>query len=139
MSVLSFIPIIGDILDKVLPDKDAQLQAKTELAKMAMDKDSELNKTIASLDLAQIDVNKVEAAQGGLLRGGWRPATGWVCVAALATDFIVRPLLPWFLRVVFQVEIPDIPKLDTDTLFAILFPLLGLGFFRTLERKAGKV
>jgi uncharacterized membrane protein len=33
--------------------------------------------------LAQLEVNKAEAASGSLFKGGWRPAIGWICGLAL--------------------------------------------------------
>src|SRR3990167_11058137 len=36
-------------------------------------------KSETNLALAQIDLNKTEAQQPGIYKGGWRPATGWTC------------------------------------------------------------
>lgn len=102
----------------------------------------EIEKAILAADVevvkGQIEVNKIEAAQGPF-RGGWRPAVGWVCVAGLAYTFLLRPLLPWVTAVAGQPNVPAMPALDMGDLMTILLGVLGLGGFRTYERIKGKV
>ena len=53
-------------------DKAKLLEIAQELERLSI-------QSKAAQALAQIEVNKIEAQQGPF-RGGWRPATGWVCV-----------------------------------------------------------
>jgi len=92
-----------------------------------------------SLALAQIDTNKVEAAQAGLFKGGWRPATGWICVFGLGYTFVVRPLLPWIVDIAGAKGVPPLPPIDILELLTLLGGLLGLSGMRSLERIKGKV
>jgi hypothetical protein len=46
-------------------------------------------------DLAQIEVNKVEAASSSVFVSGWRPAIGWIGVAAMGYQFLAYPLFQW--------------------------------------------
>ena len=55
------------------------------------------DKHAQQLNLAQIEVNKAEAASGSFFKGGWRPAVGWVCAVAFAYHFILKDLTERFL------------------------------------------
>jgi hypothetical protein len=46
-------------------------------------------------DLAQVDVNKIEAASSNLFVSGWRPAVGWVGVLGLGHQFLGHSLMKW--------------------------------------------
>ena len=89
-----------------------------------------------SLALAQIEVNKTEAASGSLFKGGWRPAVGWVCAIAFAYHFIIQPLLI-FILAMFGAEIPNLPSFDMGTLLTVLGGMLGIGSLRTYEKQKG--
>ncbi|QQE90832.1 hypothetical protein GKQ51_08320 [Azotobacter chroococcum] len=58
---------------------------------------------------------------------------GYACIAGLAYEFLVRPLLPWLLTVAGAVDVPPLPSLD-EVLFELVFGLLGLGTLRTADR-----
>jgi hypothetical protein len=76
-------PVTG-LLDKFIEDKDQKAQLAHELATMA-------DRHAQDLALAQIEVNKAEAASGSLFKGGWRPAVGWICAVAFAYHFVLQP------------------------------------------------
>ena len=50
--------------------------------------DLEEKKIDQATDLAQIEVNKVEAASSSVFVAGWRPAIGWIGAAALAYQLV---------------------------------------------------
>ena len=77
MSILTSLigPVTG-ILDKVIPDKDMKAKLAHELATMA---DTHAQQAL----LAQLEINKAEAASGSEFKGGWSPFVGWVCGIAL--------------------------------------------------------
>lgn len=92
--------------------------------------------------LGQIDINKLDAASGSLFKGGWRPAVGWVCVAGIGYQFLLRNLLPWGCQVGAMivgktVTVPAMPGLDMQSLTGLLFALLGLGGYRMVEKIKG--
>jgi hypothetical protein len=58
-------PVTG-LLDKFIEDKDQKAQLAHDLATMA-------DRHAQDLALAQIEVNKAEAASGSVFKGGWRP------------------------------------------------------------------
>jgi len=84
----------------------------------------------------QIDLNKIDAQSTSLFKGGWRPATGWICVSGLGYQFLLNPLLPWIVAL-FGRTVAPLPDLDMVTLITLLGGLLGLGGFRTFEKIKG--
>ena len=121
-------PISG-LLDKFVEDKDQKAKLAHEIATMA-------EKQAHEISLAQIEVNKAEAASGSLFKGGWRPFIGWVCGVAFAYHFVLQPLLI-FLVSVFGLVIPELPTFDMGSLMTVLGGLLGLGSLRTFEKYKG--
>ena len=124
-------PVIGKVLDRVLPDKAAREAATLELAKLAQA--GELAQLEAEVKLAtgQMEINKIEAANPSVFVSGWRPAVGWVCVLGLVYTFLVQPLLSWVSGIR---AIPVPPQLDMGDLVTLLCGLLGMGGLRTYEK-----
>lgn len=133
----AIIPVLGTLLDKVLPDPKAAADAKLKLIELAQTGELAVLSAEKELALAQNEVNKEEAKDPSLFKSGWRPAAGWVCVYGLAYQFLLVPLLPWVLTA-FGAAVPALPALDMETLMGLLMGLLGLGGFRTFERIKGK-
>lgn len=126
------------IIDKVVPDIAERDRQKLEIIKLQQSAEGAALEADLQIALGQIEVNKVEAAQPGIFKGGWRPASGWICVFGLGYSFMLRPLLPWVLTVAGVDTVPPLPAIDTSELFVLLGGLLGLGGFRTWERVRGK-
>ena len=120
-------PIAG-LLDKYVEDKDQKNALAHEIATMS-------EKYAQENALAQMAVNKVEASSSSLFVSGWRPATGWCCVFAMAGNFIVTPFANFALGLAgMDITIPLVPL---DTMMPVLLGLLGLGGLRTLEKTKG--
>ena len=121
-------PVTG-LLDKFIEDKDQKAALAHELATMA-------DKHAQQLALAQIEVNKAEAASGSFFKGGWRPFVGWACGVAFAYHFIIQPLVIFILTAI-GMDIPDLPEFDMGTLLPVLGGMLGIGGLRTYEKHKG--
>ena len=130
---LAALPLIGSLLDKVLPDADAKAKAQLELAKLAQDGEFKALDMQLQVNLAQAKINEIEAASSNPMAATWRPAAGWVCVFGLGYEFLLRPLLPWILAVCQVHDVPALPSLD-DVLMELVFAMLGIGGMRTFER-----
>lgn len=135
-------PLIGgligaaiEVIGKVIPDPNARAQAQLELLKLEQAGQFKQLEADLSVQLAQIDVNKEEAASADPFRGGWRPATGWVCVLGLFYTYLLQPLLAW-MSLVQGWAVP--PTLDIFDLIILLGGLLGFGGMRSFERIRGK-
>ena len=132
------IPIIGGVIekalgiaDKFIPDKDARekLRAELELAAQQGRFDN---------DLAQIRLNTEEAKSSSVFKGGWRPAVGWVCAIAFGYSYVLYPFLK-FIAVIAMDNPPEFPTINLDEMMPVLLGMLGLGYLRTDERKAGVI
>lgn len=134
--IQALIPIIGTVLDKILPDPQAAADAKLKALEMAQKGELAALDADMRLALGQIEVNKAEASTD-LFRGGWRPAVGWCCALGLFYTFLLRPVLPWAVGL-FGVQVADLPNIDNESLMVLLFGMLGLGGLRTFERVKGK-
>jgi hypothetical protein len=132
----ALIPLLGTIIDKAVPDPQAAADAKLRALEMAQKGELAVLDADLRLALGQLEVNKAEATTD-MFRGGWRPAVGWTCVAGLAYNFVVQPLLPWTVAV-FGGTVPPLPEIDNETLLVLLTGMLGLGGLRTFERIKGK-
>ena len=121
-------PVTG-LLDKFIEDKDQKVALAHELATMA-------DKHAQEIALAQIEVNKAEAASGSLFKGGWRPAVGWVCAIAFAYHFILKDLIIFGCSI-GGIDIPELPEFDMGTLLTVLGGMLGIGGLRTYEKQKG--
>jgi hypothetical protein len=86
--------------------------------------------------LAQLEINKAEAASGSLFKGGWRPFVGWTCGIAFAYHFVFQPLLI-FIFAYIGLETPDLPEFDVGTLLPVLGGMLGIGGLRSYEKTKG--
>lgn len=121
-------PISG-LLDKFVEDKDQKARLAHEIATMA-------ERQAHELAIAQIEVNKAEAASGSIFKGGWRPFIGWTCGVAFAYHFVLQPLLVFGVTVA-GVALPPLPAFDMSSLMTVLGGLLGLGGLRTFEKYKG--
>ena len=130
MSVLTSLvgPVTG-LLDKFIEDKDQKAKLAHEIATMG-------EKHAQEAMLAQLEINKAEAASGSIFKGGWRPFVGWTCGIAFAYHFILQPTLI-FVLAVFGVAVPDLPQFDIGTLLPVLGGMLGIGGLRTYEKQKG--
>lgn len=133
----AILPVVGTLIDKIFPDKQAADEAKIKL--MELTQKGELAQLDAELQLAlgQIETNKIEAASTDPFRAGWRPMAGWACSLGLFYEFLLRPILPWVIGL-SGAEISPMPNLDMDQLMVLLGGLLGLGGFRSYERIKGR-
>jgi len=112
------------VLDKFVPDPEAKAKAETAL------RDS-----LLAWDKAQSDVNAVEAANPNMFVSGWRPFIGWICGLALAYQYVLAPLVVWAATTAGVLITPP-PRLD-ETLWQLVFAMLGMGGLRTLEKLKG--
>jgi hypothetical protein len=110
--------------------------------KERMELELEAKRIDQAVDLGQMEVNKVEAANQNLFVAGWRPAIGWVGAGAMFYQFLLYPILVWawvWLQAEGYVprEVKPPPMLDTDALWVILSGMLGIAGMRSFEKSRG--
>lgn len=129
---------VGAIIDSV--GKVAGDLITTEKERRQLD--LEEKKIDQATDLAQIEVNKVEAASSSVFVAGWRPAIGWIGAAAMTYQFLLYPMLLWvwtYLQGTGWVpkELTPPPVIDADQLWVILSGILGIAGMRSFEKSKG--
>lgn len=125
----SLLPAITDVIGRFLPeDKEARAKAERQI-------EQQLATHLAKIDLAQLDINKQEAAHRSLFVAGWRPFIGWTCGVALAWTYVGAPILQFTLAQTGYLM--DLPSLDMSQMMPVLMGMLGLGGLRTFEKFKG--
>lgn len=120
---------VTHLLDKFVEDADTKAKLAHDIATMS-------ERHAHNLAMAQIEVNKAEAASGSLFKGGWRPFIGWVCGFSFFYHFVGQPVAV-FIMTVSGVELPPLPEFDMGTLMTVLGGMLGIGGLRTYEKQKG--
>ena len=126
--VTALLPALGTLIDRLIPDRAAAERAKAEM-------EQQLVTAANQAALAQVEVNKIEAAHSSVFVAGWRPSIGWVCAAGLAWAFVLAPIASWAL-VVLGIK-ADLPAIHTDYLLELVLAMLGIGGLRTFEKLRG--
>ena len=122
----SLLPAVTKVVGRFLPeDKEARAKAERELEK-------QLATHLAKIDLAQLDINKTEAAHRSVFVSGWRPFIGWTCGVALAWTYVVTPMLTFVLAQTGYLI--TLPSMDLGEMMPVLMGLLGLGGLRPFEK-----
>jgi hypothetical protein len=134
-AIAALLPVLGNLMDRVFPDKAAADAAKLRVMEMAQA--GELAQLDADVKLAtgQLAVNQVEAGNASLFVAGWRPAVGWTCAAAFAFKFVGGPLLVVISN--YLGHPVTLPEFDFTEMSTVLLGMLGLGGLRTVEKVRG--
>jgi hypothetical protein len=127
--ITTLLPAVTDIVGRFLPaDPEKKAAAEREIK-------SALQSHLAQVDLAQLGINKVEAASRNVFVSGWRPFIGWTCGTAMAYTYVVQPILVFALAQ--SGYLVELPRMDLNELMPVLMGLLGLGSLRTFEKWKG--
>ncbi len=134
MNILGISSVVESV-GKVIGDLHTSDKERMEL-------ELESKRIDQAIDLGQMEVNKVEAANQNLFVAGWRPAIGWVGAGAMFYQFLLYPLLVWawvWLQAEGYVpkEVKPPPMLDTEALWVILSGMLGIAGMRSFEKSRG--
>lgn len=132
----TLLPMLGNVFDRVFPDPAVAADAKVKVMEMAQR--GELAQLDADLKMAtgQMEVNKVEAASGDKFTSRARPFIMWICGFSLLYAAMIEPLARFSAMVLFEYK-GEFPVIDTEITLQLLFGLLGLGAYRTVEKVRG--
>lgn len=129
---------IGTVIESVGKIAGDLITTDKERLEMAL-REKELDQR---LDIAQIGVNQAEAQHSSIFVAGWRPAIGWVGVAAMAYQFLLYPIMLWAWTWMqgmgwIPTDLAPPPVLDADQLWVILSGILGIAGMRSFEKARG--
>ena len=123
------LPSVMEVAGRFLPeDKEKRAAAEREIQ-------AKLTDSLAQVDLAQLGINKVEAAHRSMFVAGWRPFIGWTCGVALMYTYVLQPILVFGLAQAGYLVV--LPKMDLGELMPVLMGMLGLGGLRSWEKVKG--
>ena len=95
----ALLPIIGSVLDRVLPDKKAAAEAKLKMMELAGQGELKFLES-------QAEIISAEAKSEHWLTATWRPICMLTFVAIIANNYILYPYLSLFWE---QAPVLDIP------------------------------
>ena len=127
--ISAVLPSVMKVAGRFLPeDKEARAKAEREI-------EAQLTTHLAKIDLAQLDINKTEAAHRSTFVAGWRPFIGWSCGVALCWSYVFMPITQFIMaQTGYLVELP---AMDMSEMMPVLMGMLGLGGLRTFEKFKG--
>ena len=101
------------------------------------EKQAEITQKLMELEnnamTAQTAINLEEAKSENICVSGWRPFVGWICGFALAYAAILEPFMSWVATVYGYTG--KYPVLNTEITMQVLIGLLGLGAYRSYDKK----
>ena len=122
----SILPTVTNVIGRFLPeDKEKRAAAEREIEK-------QLATHLAQIDIAQLEINKQEAAHRNIFVAGWRPFIGWSCGFAMCYAYIIQPITVFILAQTGNLV--DLPTLDLSEMMPVLLGMLGLGGLRSFEK-----
>ena len=124
MSWFAAIPLIGTILDKLIPDKDKKVEK--EIAEIEHDTEIEVTE--------QSRVNVIAAeSTGNWLQRSWRPLLIYVFIIVIVNNSILVPVFSFYFGItLLPLEFPkDIPDFVT-------YAVTGYMGMRSLEKLTNK-
>lgn len=124
-----------ELIRRFIPDPAEAAKAEMEMIKMQQEGAFKELEAQLQLSLAQAAINQAEASSTNPWVSGWRPAVGWIGVATLAYQYILRPIVPWVLNTLGH-PAPDMPALDGG-MFELVALMLGVGSMRSFDKLKG--
>lgn len=120
------ITAIGNVLDNLFTSTEEKLT-----------KEEAIKRLTQKPQMAQTEINKIEAQHRSLFVAGWRPFIGWVCGFNLLYLVFLRDFISSLL-IFFKIDFVMPQAIGVDLSSELVFALLGLGGLRTFEKLTGK-
>ena len=114
------ITAIGNVVDNLFTSDDERLSHE-EVKLRLMQKPQ----------MAQAEINKIQAQHRSTFVAGARPFLMWVCGIGLAMAFIVNPMIEYF---AYSDKLINVPL---DAMMELTLAMLGLATLRTVEKLNG--
>lgn len=114
------IDAIGNVFDNLFTSDDERLTHEEIKMRLAQ-----------KPQMAQAEINKIQATHRSAFVAGARPFLMWVCGVGLAMAFIVNPLIVTFWTGVDEIPVP------LEQMMELTLAMLGLATLRTVEKLNG--
>lgn len=123
------IDAIGNVLGKVVTTDKDRLAAEQAM-EILRQHPQEL----------QVEINKLEAQSREFFVSGARPSIIWICAVCISLYWIPQFLIAdylWLIQCLQQNKLLPFP-INASDLMQLVYLILGLGGYRSLEKKWGK-
>lgn len=134
MSLFGLADTVLGIVDKFVVDSDKELDREIEREKMKKEIELVIQNQEHKVQIEQIKTNQLEAQHTSKFVSGWRPGLGWVCVTAIAYNFILQPLLSFIAVVMFSYN-GEIPIIEIEYIISLVTILLGAVGSRSFDKR----
>ena len=126
-------PIVGKLLEQVLPDPKAAADAKLKMLELAQQGQlAQLDADVKAM-VGQLEINKAEASSTNWFVAGARPFILWICGIAFLYASVLEPVARFVAQVVYNYT-GAFPAIDTNMTMQVMLGMLGLGAMRTFEK-----
>lgn len=133
--LLALLPAVSTLLDRLLPDKNANDAAKLKLMELAQAGELAHLEAESAAVKGQLAVNQVEAGSASMFVAGWRPWIGWVCGMAFAWNWIGLPVASFVAA--YLGHAVALEPADLSEMMPVLLGMLGIGAMRSYEKVKG--
>jgi hypothetical protein len=119
----------GKLIDRLLPDKQANDAAKAELLKMQVQGElDQMTNDIAAMTQVN-QTMRAEAGSGHWLQWAWRPIVGMTLALVIVNNYVLLPYMQGF-----GLKVIDIP----DKVWEVMLAVVGVSALtRGLEKSIG--
>jgi hypothetical protein len=127
------------LIARIWPDPAQQAEAQQRLLELQQKGELVQIEAALQVQLAQIEVNKLDA-QGNWFQRGWRPCIGWTCALALFfyyVPYMIAATVLWVMQVLDTNTLVARPDLGVADLLGLTFSLLGMSGLRSFEKLKG--
>lgn len=125
----AILPKALEVLDEVIPDRDAADRAKQNI-------EAKLIEATMATNVAQIETNTAEAQSAHWFVASWRPAIGWSCAIGIFWMAVGAPFIQFFANIA-GAHITEVPTIPEDMIMELTFAMLGMAGLRTFEKLRG--
>ena len=126
LAVGSIIEAVGKVAGDLITTDKERMEMEIEQRKL----DLEEKKLDMAGDMAQIEVNKVEAQSSSFF------VFGWGCGVAFIYSALIEPICRFVATTVFMYD-GGFPTIDTNLTMQVMLGMLGLGAMRSFEKSNG--
>lgn len=120
------ITAVGNVLDKLFTSKEETLTKEEALTRLAQQP-----------NLAQVELNKIEASHRSVFVAGWRPALGWVGALSLFFFYVPQYVIATgiWVKLLDENSWQMVPYPTTaDGIMELVIAMLGMGALRTVDK-----
>ena len=114
----------GQVIARIWPDPADQAKAQLALLELAQ-----------RGELAQLEVNKVEADSSSAFTSSWRPFVGWICGIGCGWNWIGLPVASFVMSALGH-PVAIYPA-DLGEMMPLLLGMLGMSGLRSFDKVKG--